>query len=228
VPPEWLGKPFLEEAEHLRVTNPLAYDHEYMGIANSAGGRVFENVVIRKITDVEIYGVRNELGEVEGGFDHILQGLDWGYYPDPLSFGKMHYDANRRILYIFDEFRANKLSNQAAYEKLVKENHLSVGDLVIADSAEPKSVADFREYGATIRGAEKGPDSVDYSIKWLAGLTSIIIDNERAPHHAEEFLDYELEQDKDGEFISSYPDKNNHAIDDVRYATNLIWRRRGM
>jgi phage terminase large subunit len=99
--------------------------------------------------------------------------------------------------------------------------------LIIADSAEPKSIADFREYGANIRGAEKGPDSVNYSMKWLQSLAKIVIDPARAPHHAQEFSEYELEQDRNGEFISAYPDKNNHAIDDVRYALNLLWRRPG-
>jgi hypothetical protein len=55
----------------------------------------------------------------------------------------------------------------------------------------------------------------------------IVIDDTRAPYHAEEFLNYELEQDKDGNYISEFPDKNNHAIDDTRYATNLYWRRAG-
>ena len=100
-------------------------------------------------------------------------------------------------------------------------------DLIIADSAEPKSVADFRAYGANIRGAEKGPDSVDYSIKWMQSLAEIVIDGERAPYSAEEFLGYELEQDKNGDFISEYPDKNNHFIDGARYSKNLIWRKRG-
>jgi phage terminase large subunit len=99
--------------------------------------------------------------------------------------------------------------------------------LLVADSAEPKSVADYRDYGATCRGAEKGRDSVSYSMKWLQGLTEIVIDNERAPYSAKEFLAYEFERTKDDEIISEYPDKNNHAIDSVRYGTNFIWRRRG-
>jgi phage terminase large subunit len=215
VPQEWLGKPWIEEAEHLKEVNPKAYDHEYLGIANGTGGTVFENVTIRKITNDEI-----------SQFDHVLHGVDWGYYPDPFSYGRMHYDTARMTLYIFDEYRVNKASNRSVYDALVGKG-LNPDDLVIADSAEPKSIADFREYGATIRGAEKGPDSVSYSMKWLQSLKAIVIDNERAPEHAEEFLNYELEQDKNGEIISAYPDKNNHAIDDVRYATNLIWRRRG-
>jgi PBSX family phage terminase large subunit len=216
VPAEWLGKPWIEEAEHLKEVNPKAYDHEYMGIANGTGGQVFENVVCRAMTDDEI-----------AQFDQVGQGIDWGYYPDPFAWGKSHFDANRRKLYIFDEWVANKVSNRAAYDHLVKTKGLLPEQLIIADSAEPKSVADFREYGANIRGAEKGPDSVAYSMKWLQGLTEIVIDPVRCPVHTDEFLNYELEQDKDGNLISAYPDKNNHCIDEVRYRTNLIWRRRG-
>ena len=215
VPPEWLGKSFVEEAEHLKAVNPPAYEHEYLGVANSAGGLVFENVQIRKITDAEI-----------GQFDRVLHGLDWGYYPDPAHYSRCHYDAARLTLYIFGEYRAFKQSNRALYDALV-EHGLTPEDTLIADSAEPKSVADFREYGAACRGAEKGPESVKYSIKWLQSLRAIVIDNERCPAGAEEFLSYEFERDKDGEVISEYPDADNHAIDAARYATNLIWKRRG-
>jgi hypothetical protein len=58
-------------------------------------------------------------------------------------------------------------------------------------------------------------------------LAAIVIDNERCPYAAEEFLDYEFERTIDGDLIAEYPDANNHAIAAVRYATNLIWRRRG-
>ena len=77
------------------------------------------------------------------------------------------------------------------------------------------------------RAAEKGPGSVEYSMKWLQSLKEIIIDNKRCPESAKEFLDYEYERDKDGNVISGYPDKNNHTIDAVRYAMNKVWKRRG-
>ncbi len=215
VPAEWLGKTFIAEAEHLKSVNPTAYDHEYMGIANNTGGAVFTNVRVEAITDEQIKQ-----------FDHVLHGQDWGYYPDPAHYSRVHYDAARRTLYIYGELRAWKQSNEALYKSLTEYGVLP-SDLIIADSAEPKSVGDFRAYGANCRGAEKGPESVKYSIKWLQGLTAIVIDNARAPYSAQEFLDYEFERTKDGEIISEYPDKNNHAIDSVRYATNLIWRRKG-
>lgn len=227
VPKDWLGKAWLDEADHLRNTNLVAYENEYLGLPTNDGGMVFNNVQIRPITDDEILGIDDGFGNRTGGFDRILHGLDWGYYPDPASYGKMHFDAARRTLYIFGEYRGWKMSNEALHNELINSGLLSKDDLLIADSAEPKSVNDFRAYGQSCRGAEKGPESVKYSIKWLQGLTAIVIDPIRAPYHAEEFLSYEFERTKDGEIISEYPDKNNHAIDDTRYGTNLIWRRRG-
>ena len=227
VPKDWLGQVFLDEAEHLKAVNPAAYDHEYLGVVNGAGGQVFENLKIRAITDDEIYGKLLPDKTRSGGFDRILPGIDWGYYPDPFAYVRTYFDAARRKLYIFAEYKANKKGNRAVYDDLIKKELLTDQELVIADSAEPKSIGDFRDYGSAIRGAEKGPESVTYSMKWLQSLNEIIIDNIRCPEATIEFTDYELEQDKDGEFISEYPDKNNHFIDATRYATNLIWRKRG-
>ena len=99
--------------------------------------------------------------------------------------------------------------------------------MIISDSDEDKSTGDYRSYGLLARGAEKGPGSVDYSMKWLQSLREIVIDNKRCPETAREFLDYEYERDKEGNVISGYPDKDNHSIDAVRYALNRVWKRRG-
>jgi phage terminase large subunit len=214
-PKEWLGEIFLREAEYLKEVNPSAYEHEYLGIANGEGGMVFSNVVIRKITDKEI-----------AQFDRIYHGLDFGYAVDPASYGKMHYDAARRKLYIFDEHRTWKKSNEDLYKEILQHGYRP-SDLLIADSAEPKSIADLKRYGANCRGATKGRDSVKYSMRWLQGLVEIVIDNERAPYHAEEFINYEYLRTKDNEIISEFPDKNDHAISDTRYALNNHWIRSG-
>lgn len=233
VPREWLGKNFLDEAEHLKEINPRAYQHEYLGEVTGTGGLVFENLEFREIPDEEIYGTTDENENVIGGYDNILHGLDFGYFPDPAHYTRCYYDPARLTLYIFDEFRGTKLGNKQLFEILVSRG-LRAGrgegtfaDLVICDSAEPKSIADLRSYGMAARGAEKGPDSVRYSIKWLQSLVKIVIDPQRCPHTAIEFQNYEHEMTKEGEYISEYPDRDNHSIDAVRYATNLIWRRRG-
>ena len=51
-----------------------------------------------------------------------------------------------------------------------------LGAIITADSAEPKSIGDYRAYGLMCRAAEKGPGSIDYSYKWLQSLAAIVID----------------------------------------------------
>ena len=216
VPKKWLGKQFIDDAEFLKETNPAAYENEYLGIANGTGGNVFDNVKIRTISDEEI-----------SRFERIYRGVDWGWYPDPFAYTACSYDPGRLTLYIFDEYRCNKKSNRETAEILIKEHNVSHNDIIICDSAENKSVEDYRSYGLSARAAEKGAGSVEYSMKWLQSLKEIIIDNKRCPETAREFLEYEYVRDREGNVITGYPDKNNHGIDSVRYATNTLWWKRG-
>ncbi len=215
VPGKWLGKPFLDDAEFLKATNPSAYENEYLGVVNGSGGNVFENVTIRAILDEEV-----------ARFDRIYHGVDWGWYPDPYAYSRMHYDAARHTLYIFDEFRVNKMKNEDTAAEL-KRRGVRADEIVTCDSAEQKSVSDYKSYGIFARGAKKGPGSVEYSMKWLQSLREIVIDNVRAPYTAEEFLNYEYDRDKEGNVITGYPDRNNHSIDAVRYAMESVWKRGG-
>ncbi len=214
-PKEWLGQAFIDEAEYTAETNPKVYENEYLGLETGDGGNVFENLEIREITDEEIKS-----------FDWLYKGIDWGWYPDPFAYNNMHFDNDKKTLYIFDELDCNKKSNAETWE-LLKEKGVTEEDLITADSAEPKSIGDYRSYGANIRGAVKGPGSVEYSMKWLSSLVKIVIDRQRCPKTAKEFEEYELEKDKEGNVITGYPDKNNHHIDVVRYALERVWSRRG-
>lgn len=214
-PAEWLGPRFIADAEHLKATNETAYRHEYMGEVVGSGTAVFENLQLRAITEDEIKN-----------FDRITSGVDWGWWPDPWAFNRMHYDAAHKTLYLFDELTRHRTSNQDT-GKLVLDR-IEPNEMVIADSSEEKSVSDYRNYGITCRGAEKGPGSVNYSMKWLQSLARIVIDPERCPDTAREFSEYEYERDnKTGEILQGYPDLNNHHIDAVRYGMNRIWKRRG-
>ena len=218
VPEDWLGQAFLDEAEDLKNTNPKAYEHEYLGIPVGTGGNVFENVTPLYMSD-----------EFISTFDRIYNGIDWGWYPDPFAFNKMYYNVNHRDLYIYAEVRANKLSNRRTYDILYTERHLVMPDeIVTADSAEQKSISDFKSYGAYgCRPAEKGPDSVNYSMKWFQSLNHIYVDPVRCPNTYKEFVEYEYDRDKEDEVVSGYPDKNNHHIDACRYAMERVWKRKG-
>ena len=216
VPKEWLGQKFIDEAEYMKSVNERQYNNIYLGEETGTGGNVFENLELREIKDSEI-----------NTYDYLYQGIDFGWFPDPLAWTKMCYNPNQRTLYIYDEFVVNKMSNEDVWNYLKENKGVTEDDVIIADSAEPKSIGDFKSYGACMKSAEKGPGSVDYSMKWLASLTKIVIDPNRCPKSAEEFSTYEYEQDKDGNYISGYVDANNHCIDSVRYALNNIWRKKG-
>ena len=145
---------------------------------------------------------------------------------DPLAFVCMHYDKKYARLYIFDEIYQQKLSNQRAAELIRKK--ITDSAVIWADSAEPKSIAEMKDAGLRIYGVKKGPDSVDYGIRWLQSLDEIVIDKRRCPNTYREFVSYEYERNREGQFISAYPDKNNHAIDAVRYAMREDMRSGGM
>ena len=232
VPVQWLGQQFIEEAEDLKRINPRAYEHEYIGLPIGTGGSVFPNAcdldMSQQVPVYDFDGNVLEYTEMWKTFDHIYNGIDWGFAMDPFRFVRMHYDAKKLDLYIFTEYSTVATRNQVVFDILYKEKKLlKMDELVTADSAEPKSIADFKAYGAYIRGAIKGPDSVRYGIKWLQGLNHIYIDKRRCPKTYKEFTHYEYCQDKDGNFISDYPDEENHSIDACRYALERYCNRRG-
>lgn len=205
VPKEWLGEQFIIEAEYLKKTNELAYRNEYLGEATGTGGAVFTNLEIRPITDEEI-----------SHFDNIIDGNDFGYAVDPNCYIQVHYDKTRRVLYIFNEIYKVGMSNRELAEQIKK---IKIGNSYITcDSAEPKSIDELKSLGLRVKGAKKGPDSIEYGIKFLQKLEKIVIDNIRCPNVAREFSLYEFEKDKLGNFKSKYPDENNHSIDATRYA----------
>ena len=225
-PAEWLGPEFIEEAEELKEKDPRAYEHEYLGVPVGTGGDVFPNASDYDMS--QLVTIVDRQIPMWKTFDSIYNGIDWGFAKDPFRFVRMHFDKKHLDLYIFDEYSTVKTRNATVFKILYdEEKKVKREELVTADSAEPKSVADFKAYGAFIREANKGPDSVRYGIKWLQGLNHIYIDKRRCPETYKEFVNYEYEQDKDGNFISDYPDENNHSIDAVRYAMEKYTNRKG-
>jgi phage terminase large subunit len=207
VPREWLGETFHVEAEHLKKVNPELYEHDYLGKVTGTGGEVFKNIRSEKITDEQIKK-----------FDHIKRGVDFGYAVDPLHYTELYYDRTRRRIFIYGEIRGMEMRNSDAVSRILKFIDGKGGD-IIADSAEPRTIAEFRNLGLyRMRGARKGPDSVKHGIKFLKDLEAIIVDPDRCPATFKELCQYELEKDKEGNFKPNYPDKNNHSIDAIRYA----------
>ena len=212
-PAEWLGQKFIDDAAHLKEINPEAYEHEYLGVPNGDGGNVFEYLEIRDITDEEI-----------SRMDRIFAGVDYGWYPDAFCYLRTYYDSAREKIYLIDELYVNKWSNSKTADWIKKKGYDDY--TMICDSAEPKSVNDFRDAGLPARGAIKGPGSIEYGFKFLHTKT-LVIDPKRTPNAYKEITEYEYDRDKEGNVISGYPDGNDHAISALRYAYEPLFNRRG-
>lgn len=212
-PAEWLGQKFIDDAAHLKEINPEAYEHEYLGVPNGDGGNVFEYLEIRDIADEEI-----------SRMDRIFAGVDYGWYPDAFCYLRTYYDSAREKIYLIDELYVNKWSNSKTADWIKKKGYDDY--TMICDSAEPKSVNDFRDAGLPARGAIKGPGSIEYGFKFLQTKT-LVIDPKRTPNAYKEITEYEYDRDKEGNVISGYPDGNDHAISALRYAYEPLFNRRG-
>ena len=192
-----------------------------------ASSKEYLDFILEQLSEVEGVTTRAMMGEyilycrgrVVGGIydDRLLVKLT----PSALA---LLPDAARETLFVFDELTEWKKGNEET-AALLTARGLTREDLITADSAEPKSIADYNKLGLKCFGAQKGPGSVDYSMKWLQSLRAIVIDPKRCPETYEEFAGYEYEKTRAGDIISGYPDANNHHIDAVRYATERLWTR---
>ena len=209
-----ISKAFREEAEAVRTRGPInektgnsfRYDWEYGGLPIGSGVVPFDNLTFREITDEEM-----------ASFDNIRQGNDWGYGVDPVAFVRWHYDKTRRRIYAMDEIYGVKIANRVLAERMKAKGYHTL--MTTADSAEPKSVDEMRDHGVRMRGAKKGPGSVEYGEKWLGEeIEEIIIDPKRTPNIAREFQNIDYKTDADGNPRAELDDKDNHTIDATRYA----------
>lgn len=203
----FIAKAFIEEAEATKERSERRYKWEYLGEAIGSGVVPFDNLEFRRITNEEFTT-----------FDNIRNGLDFGYATDPLAFVRWHYDKKKNGIYAMDEFYAQKISNRKIAQWLHEKGYQS--DEIHADGAEPKSIAEikFEHNVPRIRGAKKGPDSVEYGEKWLDDLDFICIDPKRTPNIAREFESIDYQVDRDGNPKPRLEDKDNHTIDSTRYA----------
>ena len=221
IPETWLGATFLEEAEQLKAINPKAYQHEFLGLPVGQGAEVFsENLEIRDITDEEYQSC-----------DKIHSGIDWGFSSDPCCFLRVNYEPKTETIMILDEIYKRHLSNSQLTEEIKSrgwdktgEVSIIMGDvfedkaLIIADSAEPKSIADCQSMGLKMIACHKFQGCINYRIRWLQHR-KIVIDPRRTPNTARELqnLQYDIDK-KSGEVLSTIPDRDNHSADALAYS----------
>jgi len=141
----------------------------------------------------------------------LCYGMDFGYSNDPTSLVAM-YKYNDS--YIFDEIIYKKGLLNRDISNLLKT--YSVDDIIYADSAEPKSIAELNHYGHIVYPVKKGRDSIKYGLN-LINQNKIFITS-RSKNLINELRNYVWMSDKQGNVLNKPIDAYNHAIDALRYA----------
>lgn len=176
----------------------------------------------------KVYGL-GELGDVEGkiytGWQIVDEvphearleryGVDFGWMPDPATIIAVYYYNGSYILH--EIAHQNEMSNREIAETLKNLPRA----LVIADSAEPKSIAEIQSYGINITGTPKGADSVRHGIKAVQDQRISV--TKQSVNLIKEYRNYLWDTDKDGKILPGTPMQGgDHCLDAARYAINSL------
>lgn len=217
VPREWLGDKFIQDAESLRESNPLAYDHEYMGIATG-------------IHDAIIFGGKYSVREfdVNPAWEGPYYGADWGFSQDPNTLVKLWVeflpiDPIRPLIQSMNLYVEHALFSDVGvdlddlpefWDKVLDRKDRKV----YADSARPETIAHMNKRSYKVEAAEKWPGSVEDGIAVLRTFKQIII-HTRNKDMAKEARLYSYKIDRLTKDVSTdIVDKFNHGWDAIRYA----------
>ena len=169
-----------------------------------------------------------EFGEVEGrifsGWQFIDEvphearleryGCDFGYTNDPTAIVGLYYFNGG---YILDEIAFTKgLSNKQIADILLNQKKA----LVVADSAEPKSIDEIKSYGINIIPTVKGKDSVRQGIQVVQDQQISV--TKRSVNIIKEYRNYLWEMDKDGKILNEPEHTWSHSMDAIRYAIGSL------
>lgn len=137
-------------------------------------------------------------------------GEDFGWFPDPASVVAIWYWNGS---YIIDEVAyGTELSNEFLAGEIKKYGNA----ITIADSAEPKSIAEQRKYGIIVQGAEKGKDSVSFRIK-VTSQKKIYV-TRKSTNVWNSYENYAWAEDKDGNPKGEPVHTYSHCMDALSYA----------
>ena len=180
----------------------------------------------------KVYGL-GQLGEVEGRIytgwqivDEIpheaqlrCRGLDFGYARDPTVIADIYYYNGG---YIFDE----RLYRIGLHNREIADFLKGIGPdvLVIADSAEPKSIDEIKNYGVNIIGAPKGKDSVKFGINFIQSQKCSV--TKQSVNIIKSYRNYLWKTDKTGKILDIPDHDFSDCPDCIRYGMSLFWRKR--
>jgi phage terminase large subunit len=193
-----MPKVIRDEIEDDKSNRPALYRHKWLGEPSTSERKVYKDWQI--------------LDEIDHHARLVGYGLDFGYSNDPSCLVAIYYHNGG---YILDEiFYLKGMSNKQIADNI--KNHEQA--MVVADSAEPKSIDEIMSYGINIVPAEKGRDSVEHGIQLIQNQRISI--TKRSVNMVREYKNYLWKTDKDGNVAvnPSVPEHTfSHSMDALRY-----------
>lgn len=199
----WLPDVIKAEIEDDKAKRPALYKHKWLG-------EPYLN------TEIKIFKDWAFIETVPHDAVLVATGLDFGYTNDPTAIVDVYrYNSG----YILDEVAYAKGLSNAQIAAILNAKERKV--LVIADSAEPKSIDEIKLHGVNIIATTKGKDSVNNGIQFIQGVPISV--TKRSANLKKEYERYQWFVDKDGKITNIPLDAFNHGMDATRYGlTNQI------
>lgn len=206
---EFLGDDDRAIFEKMKKNNPRRYKIEGLGDWGIAEGLVYENWEELDFNYKEI----SKRKRVVSAF-----GLDFGYTNDPTAFIALLVDDINKEIYIFDEHYQKAMTNSMIAEMIKYKGYSK--EVIIADSAEPKSIDEIKRLGISrIKAAQKGKDSILNGIQYIQGYKIYI--HPKCTNTIVEISNYVWDT-KEGVVINKPIDDYNHLMDAKRYAMEKV------
>lgn len=193
---ENLSEEFIRSAQEMKERDPERYGHIFMGRwADVAEGAVFKK-----------WGIVSEFPK---NCKHVARGLDFGYTNDVSACVKCGVIGND--LYIDEQIFETGLLSKDLIKKLSEDD-----SFVYADSADPRLIDEIALGGVIIYPVAKPAGSIIAGIEKMKSFDNIFV-TKRSLNVQEELRNYVWAKDKDGNYINTPEDANNHSIDATRY-----------
>lgn len=204
---EWLDETDKELFEDMKIRDPRRYQVAGLGNWGIVDGLVYENWQELEFDWREILNKRQKAKAVFG--------LDFGYTNDPAAFFCAILDQEQKEIYVFDEIYRKGMQNTAIYNNIEKLGFKK--EIIVADSAEPKSIDHLKGLGLyRIKASKKGKDSINAGIQFIQDFKIFI--HPRCVNFLTEISNYAWDKDKFGKAVNKPIDDFNHLMDAMRYA----------
>ena len=205
---EWLDESDRQLFVDMKKSNPRRYRIEGDGEWGIAEGLIFERY---KKIDFDIERVKKLKG-IKSSFS-----LDFGF-TDPNAFIAAMVYEKARLIFVFDEWYKTGVTNRIIAQRIKDMGY--GGQIIVCDSAEPKSIAELRDEGIWAEPSRKGRDSVNHGIQLIQNYTLVI--HPRCVNFYNEVTNYCWSKDKNGRPTDKPDHEFPHGPDSLRYGVSRI------